>query len=126
METTQEQRQCPVCGDKIIGRSDKKFCSDHCRNAFNNKLNSDYSNNRRNINNILRKNWRILEELNTLSGKTLVSRESLLTKGFNFTYHTHTYITKKGFTYIFCYEQGYLYLEDKKMFLLVTSRDKDN
>lgn len=123
MDAIKDQRVCPVCGDKIYGRSDKKFCSDHCRNAFNNKLNSDYSNNRRNINNILRKNRRILEEENTQSGKTLVSKESLLTKGFNFTYHTHTYTTKKGYIYTFCYEQGYLYLEDKKMYLLVTSKD---
>ena len=28
---------CPECGEKIIGRVDKKFCSDYCRNAFNNK-----------------------------------------------------------------------------------------
>ena len=32
---------CPECGDKLKGRADKKFCSDACRNAYNNKLNSD-------------------------------------------------------------------------------------
>ena len=33
-------KKCPVCDTGFTGRSDKKFCSDHCRNAFNNKLNA--------------------------------------------------------------------------------------
>lgn len=35
------EKNCPECGDKIIGRADKKFCSDACRNAYNNALNKD-------------------------------------------------------------------------------------
>ena len=26
-----EVKKCPECGGKIIGRADKKFCSDQCR-----------------------------------------------------------------------------------------------
>ena len=118
-------KTCPECGEKLIGRADKKFCSDQCRNAYNNKLNSDVSNTVRNINNILRKNRRILQDLNKQSGKTMVSKDILLSNGFNFTYFTHTYITQKGFSYHFCYEQGYLFLEDKKLYLLVASKDKE-
>ena len=88
-------RSCPECGEKIIGRSDKKFRCDQCRNTYNNKLNSDASNTVRNINNILRKNRRVLQSLTKQSGKTMVSKDILLSKGFNFTYHTHTYTTKK-------------------------------
>jgi hypothetical protein len=44
---------------KIVGREDKKFCSDG-RNAYNNKINKDSTNFMRNINNKLRKNYRIL------------------------------------------------------------------
>ena len=58
------EKSCLQCGDKISGRSDKKFCSDYCRNAFNNDQNRDVNNYVRNINNILRKNRRILAELN--------------------------------------------------------------
>lgn len=117
---------CPECGDKLIGRVDKKFCSDQCRNTYNNRLNSDSSNTVRNINNTLRKNRRILEELNKQSGKTMVSKDTLLSNGYNFTYHTHTYTTKRGDTYHFCYEQGFLFLEDKNLYLLVTSKDKES
>ena len=57
-------KQCLECGDKIVGRIDKKFCSDGCRNAYNNKVNKDSKNLIRNTNNRLRKNYRILETLN--------------------------------------------------------------
>ena len=65
------KRKCIECGDSFHGRADKKFCSDQCRSAYNNRLNSDATNFVRNINNTLRKNRRILEELNP-SGKTKV------------------------------------------------------
>jgi hypothetical protein len=56
---------------KIVGREDKKFCSDGCRN--NNKINKDSTNFMRNINNKLRKNYRILSELN-VEGKSKTTR----------------------------------------------------
>ena len=37
-------KTCLECGEPILGRSDKKFCSDLCRNAYNNKANSDSNN----------------------------------------------------------------------------------
>lgn len=121
-----QKRLCPVCGDPIVGRIDKVFCSDQCRNTHNNKLNSDTNNLVRNINNKLRRNRRILESLNVQSGKTMVSKDVMLTKGFDFNYHTHTYTTKKGDTYRFCYEHGYLFLEDKNLYLLVKHQERDN
>lgn len=89
-----EKRTCPECGEVIKGRIDKKFCSDLCRNSFNNKQNSDSNNYVRNVNNILRKNRRILEGL--LPGdKITLPRQKLVDKGFNFTYFTNLQITKK-------------------------------
>ncbi len=29
-------RRCPSCGKEVIGRTDKKFCSDECRIFYNN------------------------------------------------------------------------------------------
>lgn len=106
----EEKRNCPECGDPVYGRIDKKFCSDQCRNAFNNKQ-MGYSNDyMRKINIVLRKNRRILEELNP-NGKTKVHLQQLKKKGFDFDYHTNLYTTKNGHTYHFCYEHGYLKLE---------------
>jgi len=104
------QKDCPECGEKIVGRTDKKFCSDYCRNAFNNKINKDSSNLVRNINNSLRKNYRILQELNP-TDKTKTTKSKLLTKGFNFENFTSIYTTKTGTIYYFVYDQGYLPLE---------------
>ncbi len=106
------QKDCPVCGDKIIGRADKKFCSDYCRNAYNNQLNKDSKNLIRNINNLLRKNYRILEELNP-KDKTKITKSKLIAKGFDFQHFTSIYTTKTGNIYYFVYDQGYLPLENE-------------
>lgn len=104
------KRTCIECGDTFHGRADKKFCSDMCRNAYNNKLNSDSNNLVRNVNNILRKNRRIMEEL-LPEDTAKVSQQKLMDKGFNFSYYTNATTTKTGKTYLFCYEYGYLPLE---------------
>ncbi len=116
------EKKCLECGNKISGRVDKKFCSDQCRIAYNNRLNSDNTNLVRNINNTLRKNRRILMELNT-TGKSKTTRDKLLEKGFDFHYFTSIYTTKDGAVYHYCYEQGYLQT-DKDWFLLVVRQDK--
>lgn len=110
-------RLCPECGEKIIGRSDKKFCSDACRNAHNNSLNRDAKNFIRTVNNRLRKNHRILEALNA-NDKTKVTKSTLLKHGFLFEYITGTYTTKTGSIYYYVYDQGYLAL-DNDFYLLV-------
>lgn len=105
------QKKCLECGEKVIGRSDKKFCSDYCRNAYHNTINKDTKNLIRNINNRLRKNWRILEKLNPKQ-KTKTTRIKLIQEGFDFNYFTSIYTTKAGTIYYFVYDQGYLPLEE--------------
>ena len=104
------EKQCLECGEKIIGRIDKKFCSDACRNAYNNRINKDSKNLIRNTNNRLRKNYRILESFNP-EQKTTASRAKLIEAGFDFNYFTSIYTTKSGKVYYFVYDQGYLPLE---------------
>ncbi len=100
-------KYCIDCGENLNGRADKKFCSDLCRNSFNNKLNSDMNNYMRNINNTLRKNRRILADL-TPNEKSTVHIDKLTNEGFLFSYYTHLYRTRKGDLYYFCYEYGYI------------------
>jgi hypothetical protein len=103
------ERHCIDCGESLNGRADKKFCSDQCRNSHNNRLNSDDNNFMRNVNNILRRNRRILADLTPATeGKATLPKDKVSELGFHFGYHTHTYITRKGATYFFCYEYGYL------------------
>lgn len=102
---------CLECAEKIIGREDKKFCSDGCRNAYNNKINKDCTNYMRNINNKLRKNYRILTTLNA-DGKGKTTKANLLSKGFDFEFFTNILNTGNGNTYYFIYDQGYRFLEN--------------
>ena len=108
---------CPECGGKVIGREDKKFCSDSCRNAYNNKINKDNTNYMRNINNKLRKNYRILCELN-VGGKSKITKSKMRNKGFDFDHFTTILHTKSGNTYYFVYDQGYMVL-DNEFYMLV-------
>lgn len=111
------KKLCLECGTAIIGRSDKKFCNDYCRNAFNNKVNIDSKNLIRNTNNRLRKNHKILSELNT-SGKTKTTRTKLLDHNFDFNTFTSIYTTKTGNVYFYVYNQGYLKLENDHYLLI--------
>lgn len=115
-----QERLCLECDTKLVGRADQKFCSDQCRNAYNNRLNSDANKVVRNINNALRRNRRILGELNP-QDKSKTTREKLLQRGFQFNYFTHLYQTKNGSTYYFCYELGYLPLDNDEV--LIVRRD---
>ncbi len=110
METN--EKKCIECNKSLKGRADKKFCDDFCRNSYNNKLNSDTNSYVRNINNILRKNRRVLEEtLSATEDMAKVTKSKMLERGFQFKFFTHTYSNKKGNIYYFCYEYGYLLLE---------------
>jgi predicted nucleic acid-binding Zn ribbon protein len=111
------QKECLECGEKIIGRVDKKFCSDYCRNTYNNKVNKDSKNLIRNTNRQLNKNYKILSELNH-SGKTKTTKLKLLNNNFDFNFFTSIYTTKTGNTYFYVYDQGYLPL-DNDFYLLI-------
>ncbi|WP_109829416.1 hypothetical protein [Reichenbachiella versicolor] len=117
----QIQRKCPECERPVFGRADKKFCSDSCRNAYNNKESAQITNKMRNVNNSLRKNWKVLSTLNK-TGKTKIQRQKLLENGFDFKLITSVYQTKAGHTYRYCYDQGYLELEGDYI-LLVQNQD---
>ncbi len=101
------EKHCNECKEPIKGRADKKFCDDSCRNEYNNRVNKDSKNLLRNVNNRLRKNWRILEALNP-DDKRKISKSKLIEKGFDFNYFTSIYTTKAGTIYYFVYNQGYL------------------
>ncbi|MGR3810417.1 DUF2116 family Zn-ribbon domain-containing protein [Jiulongibacter sp. NS-SX5] len=114
------ERKCPECGNPIFGRADKKFCSDPCRNNYNNKQKASSTNLIKNTNYALKKNYQILQKL-CKNDKSKTTRSTLLKHGFNFELITSRRVTKKGSEYFFVYDYGYLEL-DNDFFLLV----KDN
>jgi hypothetical protein len=122
METN--TKTCLECNKTLKGRVDKKFCDDLCRNSYNNKLNSDTNAYVRNINNLLRRNRRVLEEVLASEEMVKVQKTKLIEKAFSFKYFTHTYTNKKGNIYFFCYEYGYLLLEGD-LLLVVKRKDAE-
>lgn len=124
MTTTTGPRLCLSCDKPVKGRTDKKFCDDYCRNNYNNQLKADSSNLVRNINNALGKNRRILENL-FATGEEMAktTKDKLLQKGFQFKYITHIYTNKKGNIYYFCYDLGYLPL-DNDWYLVVKRKEE--
>ena len=96
------------CDKGIIGRADKKFCDNQCRNEYNNTQNSISNNYIRKVNRIIKKNRNILEELTPKDKSIKVAHKELAKLGFSFEYFTNIYTTKADKTYYFCYEYGYL------------------
>jgi predicted nucleic acid-binding Zn ribbon protein len=118
-----EKKKCLYCGEPIIGRVDKKFCCDSCRNSYNYEKTHKQVNVIRKINGVLARNHNILTELNP-SGKGFASKQQLTEKGFDFKYFTSTYTTKAGAVYHFVYDQGYVPKEnDNDHFVLVKNAD---
>ena len=109
---------CMYCKAEVHGRADKKFCNSYCRNLYHNDLNKDATSYIRKVNNILRRNRRILEKFNP-NGKSKVRETVLLEEGYNFGFHTNVYHTKKGGKYYFCYDQGFIKLDEGWVALVV-------
>ncbi len=102
----ENDRHCQECGLILIGRSDKKFCSDQCRASFHNREYSQNSESIRRVNRVLKRNRFVLEKL-VSQGKFQIHKKKLEELGFNFDFHTHSRRIQDGSKIIFCYETGY-------------------
>lgn len=124
MSQIEEKRACLACGKPVQGRVDKKFCDDYCRNTYNNQTKASSNNLVRNINNALKKNRNILEAI-LPEGEVMAKahRDKLTMGGFQFRYMTHTYTNRKGNVYYYCYDYGYLPLEND-WYLVVKGREE--
>lgn len=121
MDSSLKAQICLDCGLTVIGRSDKKFCSDICRTHFNNqrKLAATTKNPAflKAIPKIILNNYQILKSLNQNS-PTKIKKVQLEKLGFNFQYVTSCYTTAKGDTYRFCFDQGYLEIKEGMVLLV--------
>ncbi len=113
-----EKRYCKECHEEIRGRRDKVYCSDYCRTNHFNALHAEVTGFMRRVNYTIRKNRSILCRLNP-EGKARVHKTKLMDHGLNFHYFTNVYKTRSGKTYYFCYDQGYVELEDDYYALVV-------
>lgn len=107
---------CMDCGALLKGRSDKRFCNDYCRSHHYHQVNKDELLFLKEINKILKKNKIILERFYT-QGISALHRSPMLAAGFNFNYFTHLKSGHGGRTCIYCYEYGYVKLNEDEFLL---------
>ncbi|MDD2425848.1 MAG: hypothetical protein PHP30_04365 [Bacteroidales bacterium] len=111
-------RKCPECGGSVVGRCDRKFCCDDCRNSYHNRRNRTENNELKRINRILKNNYCIIREISSpsVSDSTsqpgdkncyICSRDYLLSQGFNFYYHTSLDEINPGELRFHCYDIAY-------------------
>lgn len=119
------ENKCKNCNKPLEGRSDKKYCDNYCKSAY------QYKNEKENQSNFylkvdkqLKQNRQILKSYNK-AGKATIRAEDLLNTGFNPNFFTHYWKNQKGDLYLFVYEFGFLKRTegDKEKYVLVTWQD---
>ena len=113
-------RICAVCGTGIRGRSDKRFCSQSCKNKFHSKAKSDQPAIVKQINQMLYKNHKIIAAVfaGESKQKLKVPRILLEKMGFYFNYHTGIYRNNQGKLYHYIYDYAWMTFSDAEILLV--------
>ena len=122
LETEENDRRCEECGKELHGRIDQRFCNDLCRNDYNRKkrifeqrMEPEFI---RQVINVLRRNYKILQRYNAVEDNRLVSRQELIERGFSFKFFTSIYQTQKGDIYKYVFDHGWMATESGKILLV--------
>ena len=114
-------RLCLSCNEKVEGRVDKIFCTPYCKSSFHYIKNRDKEKTRFHIvDEQLKRNRNVLRHFHK-TGKTTILKSELHSKGFNPKYFTNYWKTSKNEVYLFCYEYGFLSIEqsNKMKYLII-------
>ena len=117
-------RKCLYCQNPIQGRSDKIYCNVYCKSALQYQKSKQGKSEYSRIDRVLKHNRQILKKYNK-AGKSIIRRADLVNQGFNPNYFTHYWKSKAGKVYLFCYEFGFLEIEQKgvKKYLLIQHQE---
>lgn len=113
---------CLYCNEPIKGRSDKKFCDAQCKSAYHNRSFSSVEAHIREINKQLRANRSAMHKACPL-GKATVRKDFLKKLGMDFKHLTHTWKSKGGNLYYFCYDYGYTPSIDTGKVMIIQQQD---
>lgn len=97
---------CLVCNHSLKGRSDKKFCCNHCRSQYHNQKRHLLSAKVSRVNKVLLNNRKIILEY-LEQNRQEVSRWELEQNGFDFRFFTNQFISELSNCYRFCYDVAY-------------------
>ena len=92
------------------GRADKIFCDTTCKNAYNYQKKQQKSDAVKTIDRLLHKNHDVMEQIfEDEKRKHFKLPKIILTKmGFDFSYHTGTYLNSQGKTYHYIYDYAWM------------------
>lgn len=110
---------CKVCGNMVVGRSDKIFCSVKCKNLYHLELRAVTAIAAKDIDTILHRNRSILFELMGDNKQQIkIKRLEMDKKNFHFKYQTHKNVNSKGKTYNWLYDLGWMEFSNDEVLLL--------
>lgn len=117
-------RKCQYCQEKLVGRSDKKFCDHYCRTTFNNEKYKKSPSLYMKVNKQLQLNRKLLAYFNK-GGKVSVRKELLIDRGFDPHFFTHYWKNENGQVYLFCFEYGFkkTHQNGKSKYVLILWQD---
>ena len=116
---TNNIKTCCFCGKELIGRVDKKYCDDNCRNNHHYKnIKDDGSLLIKNVNALLFHNRRILKMLSKNNNKMVVLKKDLVKNNFNFDLITNVYKTRKNEEYRVVYDYAYRCVNEEEIVLI--------
>ena len=111
--------KCIICSNRIVGRSDKKFCSVACKSYYHHQLRKVTKEATRHIDEILHRNRSILLEIMGKNKvKMKINRIKLEQKKFRFKYHTHFQINKEGKMYRHIYDFAWMEFSNDEILIV--------
>ena len=113
---------CLYCKETLNGRSDKKFCNAQCKSAYHNQAENTSEAYIRSVNKQLRCNRKALR-IACPQGKATVRKDFLKTLGMDFKHLTHTWKSKGGNLYYFCYDYGYTPSVDTEKVVIIQQQN---
>jgi len=118
-------KTCPNCQEEFGGRKNQKFCSVYCKSSFHYEKDKDKPLTRfKVVDRQLKLNRKLLVKYNQ-AGKATIRKDVLLSRGFDPKHITGWWKNKKGDTYLFCYEYGFIERNEngKSKYVLIQWQD---
>ena len=118
--TLNPARFCKVCGTKLEGRRDKKYCNQSCKNQYHYDMRALHRTEVSADLGFLFRNRTILHEIldQENSKKKKVPRSLLQFMGFRFPCYTGSHMNKQGKTYYFIFDYSWMAFSDKEVLIL--------
>ena len=111
------EKRCLFCGERLYGRSDKKYCDHGCRNNHHYMIRKNSDVLVKSINVILHHNREVMRQLNK-GVKSIIKKQSLEDRNFDFDVMTGLHKTKKGTEYRIVYDYAYRLVDEDNVLMV--------